>query len=397
MFPPLSPRRAAGLANAGAEGDAEFERRHSFPAMAENDDSRKIDENVGVGGAGPHRENSRPGLRRSRNNKHAKNKRRNPTKKKTNRALQRTRGMSRGSRRGKGASRRSREKNKRRFNRKKLHAREDSVWRDLSEKVRASNMSFPSGTVAGGKRTEERRDSTERETHEFAARTQNGNVGKRHRASHRQTKPDTRTLPTITNSSRRDSHQETFSQRDLHSERKSTIVLPSTTDSIRNEGRLSNERLSRKRRTSLGVNTEYSKGNNYWYDEENTSQVSSPANTDSWVTLCQVGRAFYLLTDLSVYAFLFAMSLYYTLVVLDNQLTFNRLVTMFLFGVGLPVVFVTFTILLYTFLPTGTGFGMSCVVESLTDEFHWAVTAPKLLCIVLSMCLMTVSTYGFWR
>jgi hypothetical protein len=36
-------------------------------------------------------------------------------------------------------------------------------------------------------------------------------------------------------------------------------------------------------------------------------------------------------------------------------------------------------------------------VDAITDEFHWASTAPKLLCVVLALCLMTVSTYGFWR
>ncbi|KAK7091964.1 uncharacterized protein [Littorina saxatilis] len=127
--------------------------------------------------------------------------------------------------------------------------------------------------------------------------------------------------------------------------------------------------------------------------------AKTPANDDddSWVTLCQVGRAFYLLTDLCVFSFLLSVSLYYTLVVLGNELTFNRLVTMFLLGLGLPVLFVTFTILLYTFLATETGFGSSCTVDELGDEFHWAVTGPKFICIVLSLCLMTVSTYGFWR
>ena len=118
---------------------------------------------------------------------------------------------------------------------------------------------------------------------------------------------------------------------------------------------------------------------------------------ESWLTLCQVGRAFYLLTDVSLYSFLFTVSLYYTLVVLGKPVTFNRLVTMFLLGIGLPVLCVTFTILLYTFLPAKTAFGFSCAIDSLAGEFHWATTGPKLACVVLSMCLMTVSTYGFWR
>ncbi|KAK7469929.1 hypothetical protein BaRGS_00036033 [Batillaria attramentaria] len=121
------------------------------------------------------------------------------------------------------------------------------------------------------------------------------------------------------------------------------------------------------------------------------------AGDDSWVTLCEVGRAFFLLSDVALYSFLFAMSLYYTLVVLGNTLNFSRLLTLFLLGLGLPAVFVVFSILLYTFLPSETGLGFSCTVASLDDEFHWATTGPKLICIVLSMCLMTVSTYGFWR
>ncbi|XP_076437582.1 uncharacterized protein LOC143276814 [Babylonia areolata] len=133
-----------------------------------------------------------------------------------------------------------------------------------------------------------------------------------------------------------------------------------------------------------------------------STKVGTPASSNtveggSWVTLCQVGRAFYLLTDLCLYAFLFSLSLYYTLIVLDKELTFNRLVAMFLFGMGVPVLFLVLTILLYTFLPTSASFGISCTVDSLVDEIHWATTAPKLICVVLSMCLMTVSTYGFWR
>lgn len=133
------------------------------------------------------------------------------------------------------------------------------------------------------------------------------------------------------------------------------------------------------------------------HDMNKGSNARVSAGDGSWMTLCEVGRAFYLLTDVAVYAFLFAMSLYYTLVVLGKTLNFKKLLYLFLLGAGLPAVFTIFSIFLYAFLSTPTGSGLKCVVASLDDEFHWMTTGPKLTCIVLSMCLMTVATYGFWR
>jgi hypothetical protein len=100
------------------------------------------------------------------------------------------------------------------------------------------------------------------------------------------------------------------------------------------------------------IATSGSDGSSMAPSRDAAKSTSEDSGDGSWVTLCQAGRAFYLLSDLAVYSFLFSMSFYYTLVVLGSQLTFNRLATMFLFGLGLPVFFVTFTILMYTFLPT---------------------------------------------
>ena len=177
------------------------------------------------------------------------------------------------------------------------------------------------------------------------------------------------------------------------------------------EGKKKGSRKGSNKRSNTGSNKRSNKGiglngdagardnnNNNSNNNNNNQHVASSTKTDSWLTLCQVGRAFYLLTDLSTYSFLFVVSFYYTLVVLGKQVTFNRLVTMFLLGVGVPVLCVAFTILLHTFLPAPTaGFGVSCAIDSLGDELHWATTGPKLVCVVLSMCLMTVCTYGFWR
>lgn len=117
----------------------------------------------------------------------------------------------------------------------------------------------------------------------------------------------------------------------------------------------------------------------------------------SWLTLCQIGRAMYHLSDVSVYSFMFGMSLYYTLVILGHTINLNKLIILFMLGLGFSAVFVVFTILLYAFVPLETNAGFSCSIGKLKDEFHWTTTGPKLFCIVLSICLMTVCTYSFWR
>ncbi|PVD32538.1 hypothetical protein C0Q70_07978 [Pomacea canaliculata] len=131
---------------------------------------------------------------------------------------------------------------------------------------------------------------------------------------------------------------------------------------------------------------------------QRTSAAGMRQQAEGVHTLCQVGRVLFHLADISVYSFAFALSLYYTVVVLGRKLTLNKLLTLFLLALGLPTVFVVFTILLYIFLPLGaTTTTFTCTIYALEDEFHWATTGPKLLCLVLSLCLMTVCTYSFLR
>ena len=125
-----------------------------------------------------------------------------------------------------------------------------------------------------------------------------------------------------------------------------------------------------------------------------------------WVTLCQVGRALLLLSDLAVLAFLLALALYYTMVVLDRPLSFRRLAALFLLGLAAPVALVAAYLLLQALLlhaPDDGALGAAssvssaCTLDALGGWLHWAVTAPKLLALLLALCLVSVATYGFWR
>ena len=114
---------------------------------------------------------------------------------------------------------------------------------------------------------------------------------------------------------------------------------------------------------------------------------------NAMMSLCWVGQLSYQLLDIAFYSFLLAISLYNSLTLLAKRMTFNRLVCIFVVSTAVP----TFSLILSLLIPvlnvTSLRIGKSCSLHTLKGELHWAVTGPKLICILMSMCLTLISVY----
>ncbi|XP_041361573.1 calcitonin receptor-like protein 1 [Gigantopelta aegis] len=100
-------------------------------------------------------------------------------------------------------------------------------------------------------------------------------------------------------------------------------------------------------------------------------------------------------SSLSTYAWIVVLGIYYLFAVLDDVIKRGGMFVLYMVGFGIPVVFTTAWVLTVTgVLPSEFA---SCHFEFVRHESRWIFDAPKLACILMAVCLLTVCVYALCR
>ena len=98
---------------------------------------------------------------------------------------------------------------------------------------------------------------------------------------------------------------------------------------------------------------------------------------------------------LSSYAWIVVLGIYYLFAVLDDVIKRGGMFVLYMVGFGIPLVFTTAWVLTVTgILPSELA---SCHFEFVRHESRWIFDAPKLACILMAVCLLTVCVYALCR